>query len=65
MIIPEQLSADCRKHAERQRWLERLPAMLEELSERWSLHTGPPFEHANVTCSWVAPLSAPMARQRF
>jgi len=22
--------------------------------ERWSLRTGPPFDHANVTCSWVA-----------
>ncbi len=56
MIIPEQLSANCRKHPERQAWLDRLPAMLEELAGRWSLRTGPPFEHANVTCSWVAPV---------
>jgi streptomycin 6-kinase len=56
MIIPERLSANCRKHDERQAWLERLPATVEELTGRWSLRTGPPFEHANVTCSWVAPV---------
>jgi len=56
MIIPEQLSENCRKHEGRQRWLEGLPAMLEELTRRWSLRAGAPFEHANVTCSWVAPV---------
>ena len=56
MIIPEQLSANCRNHVERQAWLDSSSAMLEELTGRWSLRTGPPFEHANVTCSWVAPV---------
>ena len=56
MIIPEQLSANCHDKGERQAWLDSLPAMLEELTGRWSLRTGPPFEHANVTCSWVAPV---------
>src|SRR5215472_11490964 len=32
MIIPEQLSANCRNHGERQRWLDNMPAMLEELT---------------------------------
>jgi streptomycin 6-kinase len=54
MIIPEQLIANCCK-PERKKWLDSLPAMLEELTRRWSLRTGPPFDHANVTCSWVAP----------
>jgi streptomycin 6-kinase len=54
MIIPEQLSASCRNHGGGQAWLDSLPAMLEELTDRWSLRTGPPFEH--VTCSWVAPV---------
>ncbi len=54
MTIPEQLIANCSKIPERQAWLDSLPAMLEELTGRWSLHTGPPFDHANVTCSWVA-----------
>ncbi len=54
MIIPEQLIANCRKMPEREAWLENLPAMLKELTDRWSLRIGPPFDHANVTCSWVA-----------
>ena len=56
MIIPEQLRANCRKDRERQEWLCGLPSMLEELTARWSLRIGLPFEHANVTCSWVAPV---------
>ncbi len=56
MVIPEKLSANCRKHRERREWLDGLPGMLEELTGRWSLRAGPPFEHANVTCSWVAPV---------
>jgi len=32
MIIPEQLSANCRNHVERQAWLDSLSAMLEELT---------------------------------
>ncbi len=54
MIIPEQLVANCRKTFERKAWLDSLPAMLEDLTGRWSLRIGPPFDHASVTCSWVA-----------
>src|SRR6267378_1440753 len=54
MIIPPQLIANCCKIPERKKWLDNLPAMLEELTERWSLRPGPPFDHANVSCSWVA-----------
>jgi streptomycin 6-kinase len=53
MIIPAQLIANCCKIPERKKWLDSLPAMLEELSDRWSLRAAPPFDHANVTCSWV------------
>jgi hypothetical protein len=35
--VPEQLSANWRNHGERQAWLDSLPAMLEELTGRWSL----------------------------
>jgi hypothetical protein len=56
MIIPEQLRANCRNRGERQAWLDSLPATLEKLTGCWSLRSGPPFEHANVTCSWVAPV---------
>jgi streptomycin 6-kinase len=55
-IIPEEVIANCRQAPERQAWLESLPAMLEELMGRWSLRPGPPFEHVNATCSWVAPV---------
>jgi streptomycin 6-kinase len=54
MIIPEQLLANCCKIPERMAWLDTLPAVLGELTKRWALQTGPPFDHANVTCSWVA-----------
>ena len=56
MIIPAQIIANCRRIPEREAWLDSLPAMLKELTNRWSLRTGPPFDHANVTCSWVAPV---------
>jgi streptomycin 6-kinase len=54
MFIPEQLIANCRKMPERQIWLDSLPAVLEELTDRWSLRIDAPYDHANVTCSWVA-----------
>ena len=54
MVLPEQLIANCRKVPERQEWLLSLPAMLEELTSRWSLRIDAPFDNANVTCSWVA-----------
>jgi streptomycin 6-kinase len=56
MVFPKQLVDNCRRSPERKAWLERLPAMLEELTARWSVRVGAPFEHADVTCSWVAPV---------
>jgi streptomycin 6-kinase len=53
MIIPAQLIANCSKIPERKEWLDNLPAMLEELTDRWSLRASLPFDHADVTCSWV------------
>jgi len=41
MIIPDQLIANCRKTPEREAWLESLPAVLKELTDRWSLRIGP------------------------
>ncbi len=54
MTFPEQLIVNCRKSAERTAWLNNLPAMVAELTKRWSLQVGSPFDHASVTCSWVA-----------
>jgi streptomycin 6-kinase len=56
MIIPEQLIANCSGVPEREEWLYNLPALLAELTDRWSLGAGPPFDHALVSCSWVAPV---------
>jgi hypothetical protein len=55
MIISSQLAANCRETSERTIWLESLPVLLEELTDRWSLRVGPPFDHSG-TCSWVAPV---------
>jgi streptomycin 6-kinase len=55
MVIPEQLIENCHKVPERRYWLDNLPALLHQLTDRWSLRVGAPFDHANVTCSWVAP----------
>jgi streptomycin 6-kinase len=55
MIISSQLVANCQKTSERTIWLESLPALLGELTDRWSLRVGPPFDHSG-TCSWVAPV---------
>jgi streptomycin 6-kinase len=54
MIIPERLITNCTNIPERKKWLDQLPAMLDELTRRWSLRVLAPFDHANVTCSWVA-----------
>lgn len=56
MVIPEQLIENCHKVPERRYWLHNLPTLLQQLTDRWSLHVGAPFDHANVTCSWVAPV---------
>jgi len=39
---------------ERVGWLAALPDRVEELTERWGLHLGEPFEPGG-NCSWVAP----------
>lgn len=37
-------------------WLERLPALVEKLTERWSLRPGEPFASAEASCAYVAPV---------
>jgi streptomycin 6-kinase len=36
-------------------WLERLPKLVIELGERWSLTLGQPFDGPEVSTAWVAP----------
>lgn len=56
VILSKQLIENCQKTAERRAWLEKLPAMLEELTERWSLRMDGPFENHEATCAWVGPV---------
>ena len=48
--IPPRLAANCRRNPERAAWLERLPATLRDLEQRWSLTIGAPF--AGDDASW-------------
>ena len=56
IIIPEKIIAVCQDHGERLRWLSRIPAVVADLKERWSLTLGDPFDGAEVSCAWVAPV---------
>jgi streptomycin 6-kinase len=51
--LPENLVAAATDREHRQ-WLDRLGKTVEELSLRWSLQVGPPFQPGGQT-SWVAP----------
>ena len=55
LYIPERLVAKGQT-SEGRAWLDRLPAAVEELSGRWSLHIGRPYEQ-EVSCAWVAPVT--------
>lgn len=46
---------------ERSRWVERLPQIVDELAQRWSLRVGEPYDPGG-TCSWVAPARGPQGR---
>lgn len=52
--IPQSLLASCVKRPERMAWLERLPATVRALEDRWSLTLGEPFDGDAVSCGWVA-----------
>ena len=54
-IIPAKITAICQNSVERLHWLTRLPEVLSDLQQRWSLTLGNPFDGEEVSCSWVAP----------
>ncbi|MGP0071698.1 MAG: aminoglycoside phosphotransferase family protein [Bryobacteraceae bacterium] len=56
-MIPARLAAACRETSERAAWLERIPKIVGELEQRWSLAIGTPFDGADVSCAWVAPVT--------
>ena len=41
--------------SDRAAWLQRLPGVIRELEQRWSLTLGSPFDNGEVTAAWVAP----------
>src|SRR5262245_22463165 len=53
--IPERLVAACSGFPERRAWLEKLPEVIRELQDRWSLSLEAPFDCPEVSCAWVAP----------
>lgn len=42
MRIPQPLIVNCQKRPERMAWMSRLPSLLGELEERWSLRIDEP-----------------------
>jgi streptomycin 6-kinase len=56
ITIPARLAANCGSSPERAAWLERLPAVLRELTRRWSLTIHAPFGDEG-SCAWVAPVT--------
>ena len=57
--IPQRLEAVCQKKPERTAWLDRLPNTLRNVERRWSLTVDAPFDCAEVSCAWVAPVTLP------
>jgi len=55
LTIPPRLTTACSTAPERAGWLARLPGVVADLAERWSLVLGEPFDTAQTNCAWVAP----------
>lgn len=55
LVIPDRLTASCRRMPGGLDWLTSLPAIVRDLQQRWSLAIGQPFDTHEVSCAWVAP----------
>src|SRR5262249_10779454 len=55
LTIPARLAANCGKTPERAAWLARLPEVVRQLEQRWTLTLGGPFDDDETNCAWVAP----------
>ncbi len=53
MRISDALAIHCRKSPERMTWLESLPALVQELEERWELTPDAPLIGEDPSCSYV------------
>ena len=54
ITIPERLRAAWSEEPGSRAWMERLPGVVDELRERWSLSLGEPFD-GEATGAWVVP----------
>ena len=54
MIVPLSLEETGEKVPELRAWLERLPALVEELAARWGLEVGECLGGEEASCGWVA-----------
>jgi streptomycin 6-kinase len=54
--VSARLAAACLKTPQRAAWLARLPETLGDLERRWSLTLDRPFDSAEASCAWVAPV---------
>lgn len=50
--VPRRVVESCASVPERVAWLDRLPSLVAQLMQRWSLSVHEPFE---ASCAWVAP----------
>lgn len=55
--IPDQLRQACQNSPDRTTWLARLPDLLRDLEQRWSLTLANPFSGEEGSCAWVAPVT--------
>jgi streptomycin 6-kinase len=57
LTIPSNLAESVARYGDRKRrdWVGRLPEIVEQFADRWSLRVGVPFEPGG-DCSWVAPV---------
>jgi streptomycin 6-kinase len=53
--VPRRVSENAWKTTEGSDWLRRLPRVVEELSTKWELSLGQPFDSDDVSAAWVAP----------
>lgn len=53
-LVAEGLKRTCAREPARMEWLERLPALVHGLVERWDLTLGPLIGEEDTTCSYVA-----------
>ena len=53
--VPDTVESNARRTSQGSAWLDRLPGLIRELSIRWSLTLGDPFDGPEVSAAWVAP----------